>query len=214
MMKKVLSILLVMVMAAGFFAVAETAVKSVTASEIVSPSGEVLGENFIIYLPPVEPETIEHEVMEEIIAFVQETPVVEYFAEETVAAVIEKLPETVQVENLTLDEFFPLREVGYEEHYGEVEAVFEFAVRYKDTDVVIALVGVPSEQVVNDRAMGGKGHRSSFRDEKGIEWTPMDTRVSEGRVHVKFTEETMRKVNAGNAMMALLREDELAAKMG
>ena len=147
MKKSVLCILLVLAMLSGMTVFAESAVKSVTASEIIVPSGAVVTEPIVVYLPPIEEETLEMEVFEEIVAFVQEqaAPVVEYFPEETIAAVVEKLPETIQAENLTMDEFFPVREIGYEEHYGEVEAVFEFAVRYKDEDVVIALVGVPAE---------------------------------------------------------------------
>lgn len=205
MKKSVLCILLVLAMMCSVNVFAENAVKSVTASEIILPSGVEVTAPIVVYLPPIEEETLEKEVFDEIVAFVQEqaAPVVEYFPVETIAAVVEKLPETVVAENLTLDEFFPLREVGYEEHYGEVEAVFEFAVSYKDDDVVIALVGVPAdgEEVILEK--GG------FIDEKGILWIPMDTRIEGGKICVKFTDEAMAGVKAGKAMLALLRADEV-----
>ena len=203
MKKSVLCILLVLAMIAGF-AFAETPVKSVTVTDIVSPSGVTFAENFTVYLPPIEPETVEAVVFEEIAAVVEaaEVPVVEYFPAETVAAIVEKLPENVVAEDLQLDEFFPLKEMGYEEHYGAVEVEFEFATQYKDDDVVIALVGI----------LGGElnlENEESFRDERGIVWTPMDTAINQGKVRVTFTEEVLKGVQQGTAMMALLRNGKI-----
>ena len=202
MKKNIVCILLVMTILTGMAAFAEGAVRSVTASDIVIPSGATVTEEIKIYLPPVESESVEAKVMEEIVAFAEAAPVIEYFPEETITAIVEKLPETVAAENLTIDEFFPLREIGYEESIGEIEATFEFAVSYKDDDVVIALIGVPSEAIENML-------EDSFVDENGIVWMPMDTRIEQGKVKVTLTEEAMTGVKTGKAMIAILRDGKL-----
>jgi len=221
MKKSVICILLVLAMLSGIAAMAEGSVgainpgykapeqvsiqyvpvRSVTVVEIVVPTtGEVVAaEDFSVYLPPLEEETVEHQVFEEIKTFVEveAAPVIQYFPEETVAAIVEKLPETVVVENMQMDEFFPLKEVGYDEAIGDVEVEFQFVTEYKDEDVVIALVGVPVEVVNEDGEI-----------EIQIKWTPVETRIVEGKVKIIFPVDVLKEVQQGNAMLALLREGE------
>lgn len=206
MKKSALCILLVLAMLSGIAAMTEgsmtnaEAARSVTVVDIVSPTtGETVQETVVVYLPPLEPETVEQKVFEEIKAFVEveAAPVIRYFPEETIAAIVEKLPETVVVENMQMDEFFPLKEMGYEESIGDIEVEFQFVTEYKDEDVVIALVGVPVE-VVNEDGVA----------EQQIKWVPVETRIVEGKVKILFTVDVLKEIQQGSAMLALLREGE------
>lgn len=198
-MKKIVSVLLVVLLIAScaLAEAANPARPSMTVATVVTPAGSaVAAEGLVITLNNLKPETKEQKVLEEIAVFVEEKPVVEYFGEEAMAAVVEILPETVATEKLVLDEIFVLDVEGYDSGFGDVEAVFEFATTYEDDTVLVVMVGIMPED-------GTEGE---------IIWVPLQASVKDGKVNVSFTQDVLEAVqgNSGRVVLSLLRADENA----
>lgn len=214
MNKKIISILLVLVMLAmNVCAIAEETapVPSITLGEVAAPEGVTYEETFVVYVTPVAEETKEAVVLEKIASFVTETeaPVVTYFPEETVTAVAEYLPEEFDAETLVMDEFFPLKEEGYTAEYGDVEAVFEFLTVYEDETVLVALVGIlpTDDEIAAAEAALEEGEE--LDEQALIAWYPQNAVVEEGKVRITFTEDVLTLLADHDAVMALLRGDEI-----
>lgn len=195
-MKKFVCLLVALMMLASCAFAQEMTRPSVTVADVVIPTNpEVnVGEiTLVISLLNVQPETKEQVVVDKIVEHVQEKPIVELFTEETVAAVVEKLPETVQASNLVMDEIFVMNVENYETAYGDVETRFQFVTDYEEDTVLVAMIGVIGE-------------------DGNIIWIPMDALVVEGMVNIVFTQEILELVQSGNenVIMALLRADEAA----
>lgn len=199
-MKKIASMLLVMLLILSC-ACAEGAAKvrpSVTIADVVLPENvEVSGVGIVISLNEVQPETKEQVVLNEIIEVVKERPITEYFGTEVIAAVETFIPETAEVKNLVMDEIFVLNVEGYDDAYGNVEAVFEFVTSYREDTVLVAMVGIlPYEGAEDDE----------------IVWIPMQANVVDGKVKVAFTQEVLEVVQSGSnrVVFSLLRVEDAA----
>ena len=169
---------------------------------------------FVVYVAPVVVETAPKAaaVFEKIVETVQakEEPVVKFFSEEVIENVKVILPEETVVENLTMDEFFILEEEGYVNEYGDVEASFVFATEYKEDDVLVAMVGImPTEEEIAAARAAAEEAGEEFDETSLIVWIPVTTEVVEGKVKVSLTEELLVMLGEREAVMAVLREEDV-----
>lgn len=174
-------------------------VKSKTTGDLSSVAG--MKSESGVELPPefvVEVKTQTEEasaMLTEIFTFVteQKMPVVSFFNEEVVSEIRAALPEGVDLDSLSMDEFAPLGAISYNGEYGDVAVTFQFATEYVDGQNIVALVGI-----------------SSGLDEAGnqtVEWHALKAEVVDGLVVVHFTTEVLLKMEQSEAMIAILSED-------
>lgn len=185
--KRIFSMMLVLVMAAlGFSALAE-AVPSVTidsivnVSSVVSSTGVALPESFEIAVNPQSAAAAA--VIEEIATVAQTQPVAVYFGETAMAAISEKLPESVTTDTLKLSELTAISVADYNSSYGDITLTITTATEYDDDTVVVVLVGM-------------------WVDGELI-WMPMDAVVVDGQVCVVFTQDVLADGNS-ELLFALL----------
>jgi len=130
---------------------------------------------------------------------------VQVFGEEAVeelkTVMSEALLETeITVGDMVIDEIAPLKIDGYEKDMGEIHVAIETVAEYKETDVLVAMIGgVPEDAVVeeNDREA-----------ELLIEWIPLNAAVEEGNVVVVFTAEAMQQIDGKENIIVLMRANE------
>jgi len=108
-----------------------------------------------------------------------------------------------------MDEFFPLKEEGYATEYGDVEAIFEFLTVYEDETVLVALVGIlpTDDEIAAAEAALEEGEE--LDEQALIAWYPQNAVVEEGKVRITFTEDVLTLLADHDAVMALLRGDEI-----
>lgn len=191
MNRKVISFLLALAMLltaslACAEAVPSAKVPTAVVSVALKGSGDVaIAEDFAI-AEAANSETAA-KLLEEIAEYVKEGSVANYFGEEPMAAAAEYLPAGIDVATMQLDEFFSVEVANYDVAYGEIVATFEFATVYEDDAVLLAMVGIVTED--------------------SIEWTPLQTAVNEGKVEVTLTQEILEAMMNGEAVLALLRAE-------
>jgi len=170
-------------------AVPSVTVEAVTKVEaaIVTTAGTEVAEEDEVTMAIVlnEPTIKEQQVFEEISAHVETMPIVEYFAPEVIEQAVAVLPEGKAVEELKMHEFYAVDTINYEETYGDVEAVFEFATTYEEGKTFVAMIGIISEN--------GE-----------ITWMPMSAEVVDGKVKILFTQEVLMLLAENEAVCALL----------
>lgn len=168
-------------------AVPSVTVEAVTKVEaaIVTTAGTEATEEVTMAIVLNEPTVKEQQVLEEITAHAENTPVVEYFAPEVIEKAVAVLPEGKAVEELKMHEFYAVDTINYEEAYGDVEAVFEFATTYEEGKTFVAMIGIISET--------GE-----------ITWMPMSAEVVDGKVKILFTQEVLTLLAENEAVCALL----------
>lgn len=177
---------LVMVLCMGTV-LAEEAVSSVTIAELVQPAENTYDEGFTVFVTVLQPETAEMVIFEELKESAKAgQTAAEYFGEEVMAAAKAVVAENVSLDNLQVDEFFPLEQAGYKAEYGAVKATFQFATEYAEGTVLVAMIGI----------VGENGE---------ITWIPLNAEVVEGKVQIDFTEEAMQQIAENKAVIALLR---------
>lgn len=219
-MKKVVSLVMVicMLFSMSFAFADDAAVPSVTIGTVVLPEGvtEAGDAGLVVYLAPMQENKVETKVFENIVKTVEETSVQEYFGEEVMKEVaaflpVEVLPEGIEkVEtladlenvNIHIDEFFVLGEEGYDVEYGDLDVTFEFATKYEDDTVLVAMIGVLPEDCKVEYEEG-----EELEEGLEIQWIPVETTVFEGKVQVKMTEEILSIISARNVVFTLLRVD-------
>jgi len=197
-MNRIIALVVALMLLLSVCAFATEAAPSVTISQVVVPSADVvIAEDFVVKLTVIPEETKEKEVFDEIVAFIAEEPVATYFGEEVMTVAVEYLPEELDTSTLVVDEFFMLTEENYDESYGEVTAAFEFVTPYEEGTVLIAMIGVmPSEDA----------------EEAEITWIPAPAVASEGKVQITFTEEVFAMMQENNCVCALLRAEDFESE--
>ena len=121
-------------------------------------------------------------------------------AVEELKEVMQIIPEA-SVGSLTIDEVAPLQIHGYEEEFGDVHVVFESVTQYKDTDKLVAMIGIIEEDAENAGA------------EVMINWIPLNAGVEEGKVVITFTQEAMKMANGKENVVALMRAQDMNQNM-
>lgn len=152
---------------------------------------------------PVAPVTVE-EVKKQI-----EEAYVQVFGEEAVEALKVVITETIinidpeaelSVGDMVIDEIVPLYVGGYEEEMGEIKVVVETVAEYKETDVLIAMIGIiPEDAQVPEE---------DSEEEIMLTWIPLTATVEEGNVVIAFTEEAMLQTNGKESVVVLMRAAE------
>ncbi len=179
--------------------------KPVTPAGTADPSATAAPDGTVPETPVVE--TTTSIVFAEMTEVAKTAPVTTYFKEETIQAAVEILPEAYNVENLQMDEFFPLVATGYEEDYGDVEAVFEFLTPYEDDQVLLVMVGI----VATDEELAAAGIEVVTEADRII-WVPLQAEAVDGMVKITFTQDVMKQMEGHETMMAVLSGDALEAE--
>ena len=134
-------------------------------------------------------------VLKDVQAFVKTEKIAAFFGEETIAAAAEYLPENYVTDNLMLVELYDLKAENYSPDYGEVDAVFEFAVQYPDDAILLGMIGV-----TNDAA------DAEASDE--LVWFPVPATASEGVVSLSISQELMERISGGEEAIFILLQDQ------
>ncbi len=207
MNKKLISLVLALILTLSFGAafaanspsVSPSTSPTVNVSATVSSTNATLPAEFLATIPqPSEASEAEiafaNEVLAKIKAFVSENglPVVEYFGFDVRAAISEKIPADMAVEDLALREFcaLPLNAMAaaYDPAYGDITIQMSFAVGFDAGDVVVPVLGI------GDSATGE------------ITWIALDAVVNaEGLVEITFTEDVFAQIEESDiTVLAIL----------
>lgn len=190
MNKRILSMMLVLMLAFAGFACAE-AVPSVTVETVVtvagatSSTGVVLPETFKVEVVPQSETAVK--VIAEITEAVKAAPVASYFGEEVMTAVAAKLPVAVETTALKLNELTTVTVAGYDATYEDVVVTLALTADYADDDTIVVLVGIVVDGVLT--------------------WVPMDATIVDGQVNVTFTQEVLTAAGSNEMLFALLRAE-------
>lgn len=193
-MKKLLSILLVVVLVLSVSSVAFASVPSKTTADLVkligvaSSSGDTLPVKFVIPIP--EQSTVANEELAAIAAYSQQSGVslMSYFDQAVQDQIKVLLPEEFAVDKLTINEFLPITLVDYKTEYGDLVVTFTFATPYTDGQPIVAMVGIKEDATVT--------------------WFAQKAEVVNGIVNISFTQDVLLKIQEANGdfILAILSE--------
>ena len=123
---------------------------------------------------------------------VNNTAPIKYFSEEIVQKIAGLLPEGIDLDGLSMNEFVTVETCGCDGTYenGQAHVYFDLATKYEDTQYAVALVGIFS----------GRGSDGKL----AVEWIPLTTEITEGKLKVEFDLETLKKMNDKKCALAVL----------
>lgn len=164
--------------------------------DVEQPDGKTLPAGF--YLEPLEDEvipekqqavlaeiaesTMKEEGIAEIITSIKEGPGIEQMDD-----VLKKRLEDFDVTKAVVTEFIPLTEGRYEEEIGDVEVQFAVPGDYRESNGMIALLGI--------------------MEENACKWYVLDVVGGDGSVKVIFTQEVLVAANGKESVLLFLRDD-------
>lgn len=195
-MKKVLSVwIVIMLLIFGTMSLAEqlpSPVMPQTMRADVTGIGNIaLKEDFGIFLYAESQDVAT--LLTDIQQLVETEKIVNLFDEASQLAAVEYLPENYNMEDMMLAELYSLTVNNYLSEYGDVEAVFEFAVNYADDAILLGMIGiVPRVQEGSDE----------------IVWTPVLTNAKDGCVVVTINQELLMHISKNEQAVFMLLQDQ------
>lgn len=195
-MKKVLSVwIVIMLLIFGTMSLAEqlpSPVMPQTMRADVTGIGNIaLKEDFGIFLYAESQDVAT--LLTDIQQLVETEKIVNLFDEASQLAAVEYLPENYNMEDMMLAELYSLTVNNYLSEYGDVEAVFEFAVNYADDAILLGMIGiVPRVQEGSDE----------------IVWTPVLANTKDGCVVVTINQELLMHISKNEQAVFMLLQDQ------
>lgn len=194
-MKKFAAILLTLVLCLSV-AAAES-VLSKTTSDLTEVK-EVVVENLpaestfsIAIVEKEEAVAVANTEIAKLVEAVQTTNVVTYFGEITdTKGNAVSLTEVLGTETVNVHELMPIEVTDYEETYGAVTMTFAVSTPYAKDEEIVVLLGLVT--IAEDGT-------------QTVAWTAYDAEVSEeGTIKVKFEPETLKLIQEGTALIAIV----------
>ncbi|MBE5784078.1 MAG: hypothetical protein E7329_12295 [Clostridiales bacterium] len=197
-MKKSLSFFLAIVLVVSLALTAQAAAVSPSVPVITTPvvskpvaapvegteAPVVFEEDFVI-APTTEVSVEVETAVQEVIVAAQAAPVITFFEEAVQEKVAAILPESTDLNTLTVDEVSTLKVENYKETYGDVTIEVAFTTAYTEADQLVVMVGVI------------KGETT--------EWYPVEATVVNGNVQITLTQELLQLMETYETVIALLR---------
>lgn len=175
MLKKTISFLLALALLSfSVPALAETPSKTTEdLTKITSvESQDGVARSALIYIRE-EPSDLATTQLNAITVFLaKKNPVTDYFSDEEKAEIEKQIPEGTELSNLIMSEFVSLGIGDYLESYGDITSTFLFPTEFKETQIVVAVLGYP----------GADGE---------IGWHALATEVAEGGLRIIFPTDVM-----------------------
>lgn len=209
-MKKWLTMLTAMMMVLTV-ATASAAVPSKTTAdvtqtqEVTSASGEALPSTMTVEVVKGD-EKVEKEI-EKLYTFVNDPTgskaPIEYFPAEVQTQVQEQLvtmglTENYDVKQMQINEFVAIKEIGYEQQYGDIVTTFSFATKYVKGTKLVGLLGIYSDKM----------------DENGnylVEWVVVEAEALEdGSVAFVLPQEQMARIQAASSTALTVLSEPMA----
>ena len=103
------------------------------------------------------------------------------------------------VESMTLSEFVSIWVEGYDEPFGEEQAIFQFVSKYPLDMEFVAIVGV-----LKDGTEGNYPDAVPIDSKAFYDWQALCAEPTEDGIKVYFTVEALKRVNGKDAVLALL----------